>query len=110
MCKSNFFSKIWDVGAGALYVADAPSASTSLLLQARSRHVGVSLWSARVLACLSTPSHLYVGYSDCLQMHVGENSAYGLTDAYFQYTKPDTPPLIPDACIAFSGLAQVPYL
>ena len=105
-CKSNFFSKVWDVGAGALYIADPPSACTNSLLQARTKRTGVSLWSPRVLECLSTPSHLYVGYSECLTLHVGEDRSYGLVDAYFQYVKPDSPPRIPDACIAFSGLAQ----
>ena len=92
----------WDTGAGGLYVPEAPAACSQRLLDARNERL--PQWSPRVLACLSDPTRLYVDYAQCLAMHVGDSSLYGLVDAYFQYQTSKGG--IPDACIAFSGLAQ----
>jgi hypothetical protein len=113
-CKSNYALSMWDVGAGALFVAppDGQNAQDPVPVSVRAQAVQ---WArARpdgpaLLACLQDPARLQLGYEACLTGFFG---AQGYTKAaYFLYTdsRSSSSSTVhegepPDACRVFTGL------
>ena len=117
-CKSNYFSKLWDTGSGALFMQESPpSTATALLLQSQENAAnawaktcnGTVLQCMDAINCLSDPALLHLSYADCMPKYYLYLTTYGSSaESYFQYEPQSvrTAELTPDACVAFSGFAS----